>query len=55
MDILALEKQIQDLRARIRELAKDKALSDPKIVETSQKLDELLMEYERLIIRKMER
>lgn len=55
VDIQELKKQIQDLRERMKEMSKDKALNDPKILETSQKLDELLVEYERLIMNMKER
>ncbi|MBD8007282.1 aspartyl-phosphate phosphatase Spo0E family protein [Bacillus norwichensis] len=44
-----LSQQIQNLRKHLNELAKSKQLSDPKVIETSQKLDELLNEFERLI------
>ena len=43
-----INNQIEKLRKKLYELAKEKPLSDPKIVETSQFLDLLLNEYERL-------
>jgi hypothetical protein len=43
-----INNQIEKVRTQLNELAKEKPLSDPKIVETSQLLDELLNEYERL-------
>ncbi|GIN92158.1 hypothetical protein J22TS1_32090 [Siminovitchia terrae] len=48
-NIKELSQQIQDLRKHLNELAKAKLLSDPKVIETSQKLDALLNEFERLI------
>ena len=43
-----MDNQIEKGRKQINELAKEKPLSDPKVVETSQLLDLLLNEYERL-------
>ncbi|MBE1554155.1 aspartyl-phosphate phosphatase Spo0E family protein [Sporosarcina limicola] len=43
-----INNQIENLRKRLNELAKEKPLSDPKVIETSQLLDVLLNEYERL-------
>lgn len=40
--------QIEKLRNQLNELAKEKPLSDPRVVETSQQLDVLLNEFERL-------
>jgi len=43
-----MDNQIEIVRKQLNELAKEKPLSDPKIFETSQLLDLLLNEYERL-------
>lgn len=43
-----INNQIEKVRKQLNELAKEKPLTDPKIVETSQLLDELLNQYERL-------
>lgn len=43
-----IKNQIEKLRKQLYELAKEKSLSDPEVVETSQRLDDLLNEYERL-------
>ena len=43
-----MDNQIETVRKQLNKLAKEKALSDPKVVETSQLLDLLLNEYERL-------
>ena len=43
-----LNQQIEKLRKHLNELGKVKSLSDPEVVDTSQKLDDLLNEYERL-------
>ena len=43
-----MDNQIEKVRKQLNELAKEKSLSDPKVVETSQLLDLLLNEYERL-------
>ncbi|WP_018392604.1 MULTISPECIES: aspartyl-phosphate phosphatase Spo0E family protein [Bacillaceae] len=40
--------QIEKLRTYLNELTKEKSLSDPEVVETSQMLDALLNEYDRL-------
>ncbi|MBS4196460.1 Spo0E family sporulation regulatory protein-aspartic acid phosphatase [Lederbergia citri] len=40
---------MQNLRKQLNELAKAKLLSDPEVIETSQKLDALLNDFERLI------
>ncbi|MGG3450493.1 aspartyl-phosphate phosphatase Spo0E family protein [Domibacillus aminovorans] len=40
--------QIEKLRTHLNELTKEKSLSDPEVVETSQMLDALLNEYDRL-------
>ncbi|MCJ8007313.1 Spo0E family sporulation regulatory protein-aspartic acid phosphatase [Lederbergia wuyishanensis] len=44
-----LSQQIQHLRKQLNELAKAKVLSDPEVIETSQKLDGLLNDFELLI------
>ncbi|MDQ0174600.1 aspartyl-phosphate phosphatase Spo0E family protein [Bacillus chungangensis] len=43
-----LSRKIEKLRKQLNELGKVKSLYDPEVVDTSQKLDELLNEYERL-------
>jgi len=43
-----INNQIEKARKQLNELAKEKPLSDPKVVEISQLLDLLLNEYERL-------
>ncbi|QNK87772.1 aspartyl-phosphate phosphatase Spo0E family protein [Sporosarcina sp. resist] len=43
-----MDNQIEKVRKQLNDLAKEKPLSDPKVVETSQLLDLLLNEYERL-------
>ena len=43
-----LHHQIEKLRKKLNDLSKHKPLTDPEVIETSQMLDELLNEYERL-------
>lgn len=43
-----MDNQIEKVRNQLNVLAKEKPLSDPKVFETSQLLDVLLNEYERL-------
>ncbi|QJW48227.1 aspartyl-phosphate phosphatase Spo0E family protein [bacterium BFN5] len=46
-DIRQIEIIIQELRARLHEIARKKSLSDPEVVKASQELDEMLIKYER--------
>ena len=43
-----MNNQIEKARKQLNELAKEKPLSDPKVVKKSKFLDLLLNEYERL-------
>ncbi|RSL34439.1 aspartyl-phosphate phosphatase Spo0E family protein [Salibacterium salarium] len=49
-----LNKQIETLRKTLNNLANEKSLTDPEIVETSKMLDALLNQYEQLLRRKMD-
>jgi hypothetical protein len=53
-DIRQIEIIIQELRARLHEIARKKSLSDPEVVKASQELDEMLIKYERFFKMKMD-
>lgn len=45
-DIKQIEVKIQELRAQLHEIAKEKSLADPEVVKVSQELDKILVQYE---------
>lgn len=53
-DIRQIEIIIQELRARLHEIARKKSLSDPEVVKVSQELDEMLIKYERFFKMRMD-
>lgn len=48
-----IESKIQELRAQLYEIARDRAFTDPDVIKASQKLDQVLNEYEQFFKRKM--
>jgi hypothetical protein len=48
-----IESKIQDLRAQLYEIARDREFTDPEVIKASQKLDQVLNEYEQFFKRKM--
>jgi hypothetical protein len=51
-DIQDLKNDIQQLRAKLKELTINHKLSDPEVLGASQILDALLVEYEKLLMKK---
>lgn len=49
-----IESKIQELRAKLYEVARGRAFSDPEVIKASQKLDQVLNEYEMFFKRKMD-
>lgn len=46
-DIRQIEIIIQELRARLHNIARERSLTDPEVVKASQELDAMLIKYER--------
>jgi hypothetical protein len=51
-DIQDLKNHIQQLRRKIEELTVNHKLTDPEVIGASQLLDSLLVEYEKMLIKK---
>lgn len=51
VDIDILKTQVQSVRGKIGELAKEQDFDDPSMQETSNKLENLLADYETLLTR----
>lgn len=49
-----IEGRIQELRAKLYKIAQDKQLTDPEVIAASQKLDQVLNEYEHFFKRKID-
>ncbi|MFZ4450760.1 aspartyl-phosphate phosphatase Spo0E family protein [Salibacterium aidingense] len=48
-----IQRQIENLRKQLHDISKDKSLTDPEMLEKSAKLDEVLNEYEKLLVKKL--
>ncbi|SHK02087.1 aspartyl-phosphate phosphatase Spo0E family protein [Propionispora hippei] len=48
-----IENKIQELRAQLYEIARGREFTDPEVIKASQKLDQVLNEYEKFFKRKM--
>lgn len=53
-DIRQIEIIIQELRARLHQIAGKKSLTDPEVVKASQELDKMLIKYERFFKMKID-
>ena len=51
-NIEELKAQIQTLRGRLKDLTANRELTDPEVVGASQILDALLLEYEKVLMKK---
>ncbi len=47
-----LKAEIQTLRGRLKDLTANRELTDPEVVGASQILDALLLEYEKMLLKK---
>ncbi len=47
-----LKAEIQTLRGRLKDLTANRELTDPEVVGASQILDALLLEYEKVLLKK---
>ena len=48
-DLLYLQEMIEKLRAELHIISKGKSLTDPEVVKVSEKLDTLLVEYQKML------
>ncbi|GBG56330.1 hypothetical protein SPFL3102_00459 [Sporomusaceae bacterium FL31] len=53
-DIRQIETIIQELRARLHEIASKRSLTDPEVIKASQELDEMLIKYEKFFKMKID-
>ena len=51
-DIEDLKNHIQELRSKLKSITENRKLCDPEVIGASQLLDSLLVEYEKMLIKK---
>lgn len=50
-----VQNQIETLRKQLHKISKEQLLTDPKVIEISQQLDELLNEYQQMLQKELNR